>query len=172
MGLDPSKDLEVNSLQERSKGYKSGKEEKEISQQEKEALKEVFGTLMRSEPSDVKSSIDSLIKRYTSTSSASSSRSTSMEKGLIKLVLQLNDQYPGDIGILCTFMLNVVGLDKGEAVFLKADEPHAYISGGESRRSASCVCFVFSMSARTHGGKMADLRVNVYRYHRVYGYIR
>ena len=46
------------------------------------------------------------------------------------LVLRLHDQFPGDIGVFCAFLLNVVHLQPGEAIFLGAGEPHAYISGG------------------------------------------
>jgi mannose-6-phosphate isomerase len=54
------------------------------------------------------------------------------EKGLVDLALMLNEQYPGDIGVLCVFLLNVVELKEGEAAFLGANMPHAYIKGGES----------------------------------------
>ena len=54
------------------------------------------------------------------------------EKGLVDLAKMLNEQYPGDIGVLCVFLLNVVELKEGEAAFLGANMPHAYIKGGES----------------------------------------
>ncbi|KAG0144896.1 hypothetical protein CROQUDRAFT_659462 [Cronartium quercuum f. sp. fusiforme G11] len=31
----------------------------------------------------------------------------------------------------CTYMLNLVHLQPGQAAFLSANEPHAYLSGGE-----------------------------------------
>jgi len=46
-----------------------------------------------------------------------------------ELVLRLNAQFPNDIGIFCAFLLNYVKLSPGEAIFLGAGEPHAYISG-------------------------------------------
>ena len=47
------------------------------------------------------------------------------------LVLRLESQFPGDIGVFCSFVLNHVKLQPGEAIFLGAGEPHAYVSGGQ-----------------------------------------
>ncbi|GMI66169.1 PHOSPHOMANNOSE ISOMERASE 2, DARK INDUCIBLE 9 [Hibiscus trionum] len=46
-----------------------------------------------------------------------------------ELVLRLEKQYPGDIGLLSAFFLNYVTLKAGEALYLAANEPHAYLSG-------------------------------------------
>lgn len=46
-----------------------------------------------------------------------------------QLVLRLAEQYPGDVGVLSAFFLNYVCLDPGEALYLDANEPHAYIAG-------------------------------------------
>ncbi|KAK9469047.1 mannose-6-phosphate isomerase [Lipomyces arxii] len=49
---------------------------------------------------------------------------------LTDLLLRLNKQFPLDIGLFFgIFMLNYVTLSPGEAIFLKAKDPHAYISG-------------------------------------------
>jgi len=45
------------------------------------------------------------------------------------LVLRLENQYPSDIGVIAAFFLNHVKLNPGEALFLGANEPHAYLSG-------------------------------------------
>ncbi|CAM8996713.1 unnamed protein product [Rhodiola kirilowii] len=45
------------------------------------------------------------------------------------LVLRLEEQYPGDVGVVSAFFLNHVRLKPGEALYLGANEPHAYISG-------------------------------------------
>ena len=52
------------------------------------------------------------------------------EKDVVDLVLRLDSQFPSDIGIWCAFVLNYVTLQPGEAMFLGAGEPHAYIAGG------------------------------------------
>ncbi|KAF1790632.1 Phosphomannose isomerase, type I, conserved site [Phytophthora cactorum] len=48
---------------------------------------------------------------------------------LEKLVLRLDNEYPGDIGCFCPFLLNYITLEPGEAMFLGANEPHAYLFG-------------------------------------------
>uniref|UniRef100_A0A7N0SZV4 Mannose-6-phosphate isomerase n=1 Tax=Kalanchoe fedtschenkoi TaxID=63787 RepID=A0A7N0SZV4_KALFE len=45
------------------------------------------------------------------------------------LVLRLEEQYPGDVGVISAFFLNYVRLKPGEALYLGANEPHAYLSG-------------------------------------------
>lgn len=50
-------------------------------------------------------------------------------RSLAELVLRLNSQFPNDVGLFCTFVLNYVRLGPGEAMFLRANEPHAYLSG-------------------------------------------
>ncbi|KAJ9147348.1 hypothetical protein P3X46_029522 [Hevea brasiliensis] len=46
-----------------------------------------------------------------------------------RLVLQLEKQYPADIGIISAFFFNYVKLNPGEALYLGANEPHAYLYG-------------------------------------------
>ncbi|MGR6779823.1 mannose-6-phosphate isomerase, class I [Moritella viscosa] len=48
---------------------------------------------------------------------------------LFALILALAEQYPGDIGLFSPLMLNVLTLQPGEAMFLDACTPHAYIKG-------------------------------------------
>ena len=48
---------------------------------------------------------------------------------MAKLVIRLNKQFPDDIGLFVLFFLNYVKLSPGEALFLKADDIHAYLSG-------------------------------------------
>lgn len=46
-----------------------------------------------------------------------------------ELIPRLNSQFPHDIGLFVLFFLNYVRLSPGEAMFLRADDIHAYISG-------------------------------------------
>ncbi|CAN6451595.1 unnamed protein product [Victoria cruziana] len=46
-----------------------------------------------------------------------------------QLAVRLEEQYPNDIGVLSSFFLNYVKLNPGEALYLDANEPHAYIYG-------------------------------------------
>lgn len=128
MGLNSDILENKEELKSLAEGYKVGKDEKEISEKEKKALKGVFEILMKSDQSKITQALKSLLSRY---SSSNPNAQSSYEESLIDLVKMLNEQYPDDVGVLCCFILNVVELKVGEAVFLKADEPHAYISGGE-----------------------------------------
>lgn len=92
---------------------------------QKKALKAVFEAVMCAPKDKYVSAIKSLVQRYESGKVGES------EKDLVDLVLLLNKQYPDDVGTLCSFLLNVVDLKTGEAIFLGANVPHAYISGGE-----------------------------------------
>jgi len=46
-----------------------------------------------------------------------------------RLVLKLEKQYPNDIGVISAFFFNYVKLNPGEALYLGANEPHAYLFG-------------------------------------------
>jgi mannose-6-phosphate isomerase len=90
---------------------------------EKIALKTLFASLMTADESVIHHQLDILVKRYQS--------HATQDNDIAQLVLKLNEQFPGDIGIFCPFLLNYVRLDPGQAIFLGAGEPHAYISGGK-----------------------------------------
>jgi mannose-6-phosphate isomerase len=47
----------------------------------------------------------------------------------LALILELAQQYPGDIGLFSPLMLNYITLQPGEAMFLDARTPHAYLKG-------------------------------------------
>ncbi|KAF8556340.1 mannose-6-phosphate isomerase [Imleria badia] len=87
---------------------------------QREQLQTLFSALMQADPSSVKVQLSRLIARY----NAENERSDIKD-----LVLSLNEHYPGDVGVFCPFMLNYVKLETGQAIFLGAGEPHAYISG-------------------------------------------
>ncbi|WP_037027182.1 mannose-6-phosphate isomerase, class I [Psychromonas aquimarina] len=46
-----------------------------------------------------------------------------------ELIMQLKEQYPGDIGLFSPLFLHTVTLQPGQAMFLDAGTPHAYIHG-------------------------------------------
>ena len=91
---------------------------------EKAALKNLFSAIMTAPESTFKDQLSRLVQRYENGGVAESERS------IQDLVLQLSTQFPGDIGVFCAFLLNHLSLNPGEAIFLAAGEPHAYVSGG------------------------------------------
>ncbi|EIO3968227.1 mannose-6-phosphate isomerase, class I [Vibrio vulnificus] len=52
-----------------------------------------------------------------------------LEDDLCGLVLELAQSYPSDIGLFAPFMLNVLTLKPGQAMYLDARTPHAYLKG-------------------------------------------
>ncbi|KAH9457614.1 hypothetical protein MJO28_004705 [Puccinia striiformis f. sp. tritici] len=87
-------------------------------------LKELFGKLMNASTESVTEQVQKLIKRIESGGGRDKPFGSDEE-----LLLRLNDQFPDDVGIFCAFVLNVVQLEPGQAAFLQADEPHAYLTG-------------------------------------------
>lgn len=47
----------------------------------------------------------------------------------LRTVVEINEQYPGDIGVLGALLLNHVELNPGEAIFVDAGQLHAYVRG-------------------------------------------
>ncbi|PLW20258.1 hypothetical protein PCANC_00613 [Puccinia coronata f. sp. avenae] len=87
-------------------------------------LKELFEKLMNASTELVTEQLRKLITRIESEGGRTKPFGTDEE-----LLLRLNEQFPDDVGIFCTFVLNVVRLEPGQAAFLQADEPHAYLTG-------------------------------------------
>ncbi|EKO3409730.1 mannose-6-phosphate isomerase, class I [Vibrio fluvialis] len=50
-------------------------------------------------------------------------------QSIYTLILELAEQYPNDIGLFAPLMLNVLTLQPGEAMYLDARTPHAYLKG-------------------------------------------
>ena len=48
-----------------------------------------------------------------------------------KLLLHLHNEFPADVGCFCIYFLNVLELEPGQAIFLEANLPHAYLAGGK-----------------------------------------
>ena len=90
----------------------------------KQALRDVFAAVMTAEPALFQPALARLVARY----KAGDVRPD--EEPVKELVVMLDSQFPGDIGVFCAFMLNHMTLKPGEAIFLAAGEPHAYVSGG------------------------------------------
>lgn len=48
---------------------------------------------------------------------------------VLRTVVELNQRYPGDVGVLGALLLNHVTLRPGEAIYLDAGQLHAYVQG-------------------------------------------
>jgi len=94
------------------------------SEKTKKALKALFSSLMHQPVEKSSRIIRTLIERLKARK-ASSNKLIPEEE----LAIRLDYQFPSDIGILSVFLLNYLSLKPGEAIFLAANEPHAYLSG-------------------------------------------
>ncbi|PWN30482.1 mannose-6-phosphate isomerase [Jaminaea rosea] len=98
-------------------------------QETKQWLRKIFEPLMKAKMTDVKKRTMGIAQRYASALASGSAKDLEVDESLAKLVCTLNEQFPGDVGVFCSFVLNVVRMQPGQAMFLKANEPHAYIEG-------------------------------------------
>ena len=98
----------------------------------KKALQKAFSTLMNCEKANIAAAAKDLVQSAESEGEnfAGGGGPSNGGKELADLVVRLNSQFEGDIGLFVLFFLNYVKLEIGEAMFLKADDIHAYLSGG------------------------------------------
>ncbi|RVX70967.1 Mannose-6-phosphate isomerase [Exophiala mesophila] len=94
----------------------------------KSRLKAAFSHLMKSDRSLVASKSKDLVALAES-GSITPGPSVNTSEELCELVQRCNGQFPADIGLFVLFFLNFVKLNPGQAMYLKADDIHAYISG-------------------------------------------
>lgn len=108
-----------------------GPESPESTQQKKRALQSAFSALMQSSSQDVASAAKSLVSEVEEKGAGFAHGGVESMSGetLSRLISRLNQQFPDDIGLFVLFFLNYVQLSPGEALFLKADDIHAYLSG-------------------------------------------
>lgn len=101
-------------------------------QKNKKALQAAFSALMNNDKSSISSAAAELVTSAQQEGSHFAGGGGSANDGqeLADLVVRLNGQFHGDIGLFVLFFLNYVKLAIGEAMFLKADDIHAYLSGG------------------------------------------
>lgn len=97
----------------------------------KGALKALFGAVMEASDAQIGTLAPQLTARAASEGAKfGGGESAGAGKPLADLLVRVNDQFPKDVGLFCGgLMLNYVTLAKGEAMFLRAKDVHAYISG-------------------------------------------
>ncbi|KIW77350.1 mannose-6-phosphate isomerase, class I [Fonsecaea pedrosoi CBS 271.37] len=94
----------------------------------KSRLKAAFSSLMKSSKAEVAEKSHALLE-LAKNGSISPGPSVNTSEELCELVQRCNSQFPEDIGLFVLFFLNYVKLQPGQAMYLKADDIHAYISG-------------------------------------------
>ncbi|KAL7272675.1 Mannose-6-phosphate isomerase [Rhizina undulata] len=93
----------------------------------REALKALYSALMTQPESRISSLAADLIQLAKSSPEIFGKGDDGKE--LAALLIGLDKEFSGDVGLFCTFFLNFVKLEPGEAMFLSANMPHAYLSG-------------------------------------------
>ncbi|KAI0151520.1 mannose-6-phosphate isomerase [Pestalotiopsis sp. NC0098] len=103
----------------------------ESTTQNKRALQSIFAALMKSSPESVADASKKLVADAEAKGAEFADGGVEASSGatLFELVVRLNKQFPDDIGLFVLFFLNYVQMQPGEAMFLKADDIHAYVSG-------------------------------------------
>jgi mannose-6-phosphate isomerase len=121
---------EASNFEKTVKGKETSDKDEDV-KANKKALQSAFTKVMNTSEDSLASASKDLIKAAESEGSdfAGSGGPSNDGQELADLVLRLNTQFPNDIGLFVQFFLNYVKLDIGEAMFLKADDIHAYLSG-------------------------------------------
>ena len=103
----------------------------EATERNKKALKKVFGELMSSSEASLAAASQLLLQSVSGAGDdfAGGGVAATSGKVLAELVNRLYAQFGPDYGLFVLFFLNFVTLQPGEALFLQADDIHAYVSG-------------------------------------------
>ncbi|KXZ54187.1 hypothetical protein GPECTOR_5g282 [Gonium pectorale] len=88
----------------------------------KKALKAAFTSLMTASQDRVTAAVRALVERLRGLQADQLSPHEA-------LALRLNGQFPDDVGLMSAFFLNLITLPNGHAIYLPANEPHAYLAG-------------------------------------------
>jgi mannose-6-phosphate isomerase len=86
-----------------------------------EGLRRIFSRFMQMEPEAQRSLVKDVVVK-------AGERSVSSEPAF-SWIVDLDREYPGDIGVLSPLFLNVLELEPGEAIHVRAGEPHSYLRG-------------------------------------------
>lgn len=97
-----------------------GKNNAESLSQGLQGLRVCFQDLMSADEESLKMCIKEIYENYTDVLKAAD---------IYELFQDINRDFPNDVGILCLFFLNILRLQPGEAIFLSANEIHAYLEG-------------------------------------------
>lgn len=121
---------EATNFENTVKGKETSSSEDDI-KANKKALQSAFTKVMNTSKDALASAAEELLQAAKTEGAgfAGEGGPSNDGKELADLVVRLNSQFPGDIGLFVQFFLNYVKLDIGEAMFLKADDIHAYLSG-------------------------------------------
>ena len=110
-------------------------EDPSIIQKNKDALRSLFTYLMESTSENIEAACKDLVALAKNSPDSFGTLPGEVETNpanpgeLAEIIGRLDQQFPNDIGSFVFFFLNFIKLEPGEAMFLKADDIHAYVSG-------------------------------------------
>lgn len=85
-----------------------------------EALKNCYEIMMKADEAEIAKCIKDIAKN---------NKSELKRNELLDIFNKINQDFPDDVGTLCLFFLNLVRLQPGQAIYLGANEIHAYLDG-------------------------------------------
>ncbi|XP_062122646.1 mannose-6-phosphate isomerase [Drosophila sulfurigaster albostrigata] len=85
-----------------------------------ETLKNCYEIMMRADDASISKCIKAIAKH---------NKSELKRNELLDIFNKVNQDFPDDVGVLCLFFLNLVRLQPGQAIYLGANEIHAYLDG-------------------------------------------
>ncbi|XP_045515577.1 mannose-6-phosphate isomerase [Pieris brassicae] len=86
-------------------------------------LKDIFHSLMSCDKNKIVNGLESLLNRL------QTEEPSTQSSLLYPLLNRLHSDYPGDVGCWAPYFMNYMQLMPGQAIFLKPNLPHAYLSG-------------------------------------------
>ncbi|XP_017967565.1 mannose-6-phosphate isomerase [Drosophila navojoa] len=85
-----------------------------------ESLKACYEILMRSDDAKIAACLKEIAKNY---------KKELESNELLSVFNKINADFPGDVGVLSLFFLNLIHLKPGQGIYLGANEIHAYLEG-------------------------------------------
>nr|XP_036674626.1 mannose-6-phosphate isomerase [Drosophila suzukii]XP_036674627.1 mannose-6-phosphate isomerase [Drosophila suzukii] len=85
-----------------------------------QSVKLCYEKLMKTEESVIAKCINEIAKNY---------QKELKSNDLLEVFTKINQDFPGDVGVLSLFFLNLIRLKPGQAIYLGANEIHAYLDG-------------------------------------------
>lgn len=108
-----------------------GDESEDAKRDNKAALQKLFGALLSKSQSALETATSALLDEATAEAEnfAGGGAGPNSGKDHAELIKRLHGQFGADYGLFVQFLCNLVTMAPGEALFLRADDIHAYISG-------------------------------------------